>query len=333
MKLLPEIEVSGKRVFLRADLDVDTEELAEAARLRNLKPTVDYLISKNVKRIVLAGHIGRPEGRDEKLSTKNLVPALEETLGQAIEFSEQLNISNQQAKIVLLENLRFWEGEEKNDLEFAKELAELADIYVNDAFGVSHRAHASTVGVPAILPHAAGLHLEEEIEQLTRVTKNPERPMATIIGGAKLETKIPVIEAMAKVADLVLVGGLIAKQLTVDGSALLENPKVKVATLTEDTKDISSESIEDFEGLIKGVKTVVWNGPVGYFEGGFEKGTLAIAQAVINSGAYSVIGGGETTEFLGKKGLLSKFGFVSSGGGAMLEFLAGNELPGVVALK
>lgn len=323
MKLISDIDVTGKRVFLRADLDVDVSKSDDSVRLQNLAPTVKYLFEHEAARILIAGHIGRPQGIDMTLSTKHLLGPLKNILGQEIFFQSNFEQQNG-GRIVLFENLRFWPGEEANDAGFAKQLAGLADIYINEAFGVSHRAHASMVGVPAILPHAAGLHLQKEVETLTKLLKGPERPFVAIVGGAKLETKEPVIGNLAKVADKVLVGGLIAKELASSG-------KVMVAKLTADGKDISQESIDKFAEVIKSAKTIVWNGPMGYFEGGFDKGTIAVAQATSKSGAYSVVGGGDTTEFLASKNLLN-FSFVSSGGGAMLDFLAGKKLPAIAAL-
>ncbi len=331
MKLLSDIDVSGKRVFLRADLDVplsssnfQTPSSDDSVRLKNLEPTVKYLLDHGALRILIAGHIGRPQGPDPSLSTKNLLGPLKNILGQEIFFQSNFEQENG-GKIVLFENLRFWPGEEANDLEFAQKLAKLADIYINEAFGVSHRAHASMVGVPALLPHAAGLHLQEEVETLTKLLKNPERPFVAIVGGAKLETKEPVIGNLAKIADKVLVGGLIAKDLASSG-------KVLAAKLTGDGKDIDTGSTDKFVEVIKSAKTVVWNGPMGYFEGGFDKGTIAISRAITESGAYSVVGGGDTTEFLASKNLLAGFSFISAGGGAMLDFLAGKKLSAIEAL-
>lgn len=380
MRLLKDIDVSGKRVFVRGDLDVpaeqltvDSSQLTEAARLRSLKPTVDWLLENGAKQIVIAGHIGRPSDQEpatrDQLSTKKLISPLERILGFEIVFSPDVILSpkdeesqyrsfadaqddskmvNQDNRIILLENLRFWPGEEANDLDFAKELAALADVYVNDAFAVCHREHASVVALAGLLPHAAGLHLEEEISQLTNLINNPQRPMVAIVGGAKLETKIPVIDNLAKVADWVLVGGAIAKELQMSNipaaaEALAgrqyprSNDKIVVATMTENTKDINQDSIEKFKAIISGAKTVVWNGPVGLFEEGFSAGTKAVAEAIVASGAFSVVGGGETVEFLASQNLLGPpaggFSFVSSGGGAMLEFLAGKDLPGIEALE
>ena len=333
----------------------------EATRLTNLKPTVDYLLEHGVSRIIIAGHIDRPKGSDPELSTKKLLQVLEKILGQKIVFSSQFTVdpstslragsSQLTEKIVLLENLRFWPGEEASDLEFAKKLAGMAQVYVNEAFGNSHRNHASMVLLPSLLPHAAGLHLEKEVEVLSSLLKNPERPFVAIVGGAKIETKVPVIENLAKIADFVLVGGAIAKEfpnspasprLRRASNFQIPNSNVIVATSEAEDKDIDQKSIDKFREVIATAKTVVWNGPMGVFEEGFDKGTKTVAQAIIQSGAYSVVGGGETTEFLAQNNLLSPpnpptggggFSFVSSGGGVMLEFLAGHQLPGIKALE
>jgi len=359
VKILSDLDVFGKRVFVRADLDVplreaqvvDGERLTTSAeleistRLTNLKPTIDYLLEHEVSQIIIAGHIDRPSPRlrsgkpviDPALSTKQLLPVLEKILKSQIAFYPDVSTqptpgvyqvdSSGSGLVVLLENLRFWPGEEANDLEFARQLASMADVYINDALSVSHREHASVVALPSLLPHAVGLHLQEEIEVLSELLKNPQRPFVAIVGGAKIETKVPVIENLAKVADWVIVGGALAKEIR------NYNEKIKIAQLTEDTKDIDRESIEKFRSIIATAKTVVWNGPMGVFEERFDEGSMAVANAIIKSGAYSVVGGGETTEFLASKKLLEKFFFVSSGGGAMLGFLSGKELPGLVALE
>ena len=343
MKNISDLDVFQKRVFVRADLDVPLEttnaeglttNAAIATRLTNLKETVDYLVSKNAKSVIIAGHIDRPIGPDPALSTKQLLPTLEKILGQKIGFLSELVVNSSQftEKIMLLENLRFWPGETENSQEFAKQLANLADIYVNEAFGNSHRNHASMVSLPSLLPHAAGIHLAKEIEELTKILNGPNKPFVAIIGGAKIETKLPLVEHLAKIADFVLVGGELPKAI--------ENLKLKienfehviVAKLTEDGKDISEESIKQFTDVIASAETVVWNGPLGLFEEGYDKGSIAVARAIVDSPAYEVVGGGETVEFLAKNNLLSKFTFVSSGGGAMLEFLSGKELPALEAL-
>src|SRR3990170_1546964 len=218
MKLLSDIDVSQKRVFVRADLDVPIKEFtvkssqySGATRLTNLKNTIDYLYKQGASKIIIAGHIDRPQKPDPELSTKQLRFILEQILLRSVYFAQNLE-KQVEGYLVLLENLRFFQGESTNDTAFAVKLLSMADVYVNEAFGNCHRNHASMVALPRLLPHAAGLHLEKEIEVLEALLKNPKQPFVAIVGGAKIETKVPVIENLAKIADFVLVGGLIAKQ-------------------------------------------------------------------------------------------------------------------------
>lgn len=339
MNKLVGLDVSAKRVFLRADLDVPLQQSATrdqrseteaASRLTNIKLTIEYLLGRGAKQVVIAGHVGRPKGTDPKLSTRNLLEPIKKILNLDVEFLESFD-SAEFSQVMLFENLRFWTGEIENDFEFAKDLTKLGDVYVNDAFGNSHRNHASMVALPSILPHAAGLHLQKEVDELTRILENPDRPLVAIVGGAKIETKVPVISNLSKIADWVLVGGELPLEIAKQGLKFLEN--VVIGKLTADGKDIENETISRFQTTVKSAKTIVWNGPLGLFEEGHEQGTIAVARVIAESGAYSVIGGGETTAFLGNKGLLSRFSFVSAGGGAMLEFLAGKALPGIKALE
>lgn len=346
---------------LPLDVIADERLVMTTPRIVNLKPTVDWLFDHGADKIIVGGHIGRPTPKttatisqdqdleefslestikramdekplfyDEKLTTDKIRSPLEKLLGRSVIFGPNL------VKIViedleLLENLRFWPGEEANDVNFAKDLAALADVYVNEAFGVCHRVNASVVALPGLMVHAAGLHLQKEVETLGALMKGPQKPFVAVIGGAKIETKIPVIENMAKVADFVLIGGLLPVEIATHGMKFSDN--VIVADLDDHKQDISQESSAKFVQILTGAKTVIWNGPVGRFEEGFEAGSVAVAQAIFASGAHSVVGGGETCAFLSERSLLSKFSFVSTGGGAMLEFLSGKELPGLMALE
>jgi len=339
MKLLKDINVVNKRVFLRADLDVPLGGLDQihhklesetATRLTNLKGTVDYLLREGAKQIVIAGHIDRPDGPDPAKSTKHLLEVLENILKQKIVFKADLD-GSVDGELVLLENLRFWPGETENDDEFADKLAEFGEVYVNEAFGNSHREHASMIKLAELLPHAAGQHLEEEVRVLTNVLEIPARPFLSVVGGAKIETKVPVITNLAKISHHVLVGGELPKEIEKTGQKFPEN--VIVAKLTDDKFDIDLESAHRFSRYISNARTIVWNGPMGFFEEGHETGSRTIANAIIESKAYSVVGGGETTQFLEKHGLLGRFSFVSAGGGAMLEFLSGKTLPGISSLE
>jgi phosphoglycerate kinase len=236
-------------------------------------------------------------------------------------------------KILLLENLRFYKEETDNDIEFAKKLSYLGDIYVNDAFSVCHRNHASIAGIPQFLPHCAGLLLEKEITSLDKVLKNPEKPMTAIIGGTKVETKSKFIDKISEVADCVIISGLIKKEVQEKNIEFKHPEKIMGPEDNLDALDIDEKTIEMFAQKINEAKTILWNGPFGKFEDEkYITGTLAIAEAIIESGAFSVVGGGETIEFLKKQGIIEKFSHVSTGGGAMLSYLAGETLPGLAVL-
>lgn len=334
MKLLSDLDLLGKRVFLRGDLDIPVVKgnVEDVTRLENLLPTIRYLISKDCK-VLIAGHIGRPqETQNFNLSTNLLLETFSSLLNISITHFKTLEAAkNFKGTLGLLENLRFWKGEEKNDAGFAKELASLAQVFVNEAFAAAHRAHASIVGVPKLIPAAAGFHFQKEVEVLTQVLKNPKRPCVVVIGGAKIETKLPVIDNMAKIADWVLVGGKLPAEIK---NGKLKKDNILIAELTDNGKDLRPYSIEKFKAVIKNAKTLVWNGPMGVFEEvESETGTKEIAEAVANSAAFKVAGGGETIFAIKKFGLLAKMDWVSSGGGAMLEFLSGKQLPGIVALE
>lgn len=341
LKKIQDAELQGKKVLLRLDLDVPIEngEITDDSRLESSLETLDLLLTK-AQKIIIVGHLGRPEGKNEKFSlrivaswfSKKLNLELKET---AVGEFDGFDLGN---NIQFLENLRFYKEEEENGEEFANKLASLADLYVNDAFAVSHRAHASIVGIPKLLPSCAGLRLQKEVEELSKILENPSRPLTIIIGGAKIETKLPLVEKMHAFADYVLVGGEIAehvKELAKVAHEKIEGKKsiLLVADLTSDNEDISKVSIQNFIQVINSSKTIVWNGPMGEFEKGFENGTREIAKAVAKSDAYTMVGGGETIEFLKKEGHLDKIKFASTGGGAMLEFLAGVKLPGIEALQ
>ena len=348
MKQISDLPVSGKRVLLRADLDVPLTSVGfeeASTRLTNLKPTVDYLFNENAK-IIIIGHIDRPQKIDPALSTRQLIDPLQKIFKRTIVFKkdfepdfsdpvsqreDETGSSVLKSQVTLFENLRFWPGEVNNDSEFARKLANLADFYVNDAFGNCHRSHASMVGLPKLLSSAAGSHLILEVDELSKIINKPQHPLIAIVGGAKIETKLPVIENLAKIADFVLVGGELPIEIKKFDQRTADN--VIVAALADENKDLSQESIEKFIKVIKSAKTVVWNGPQGMFEEGFSHGSLSVAKAIIESGAHCVVGGGETTQFLEQNNLLSKFSFVSAGGGAMLDFLAGKKLPALELLE
>lgn len=367
MRLLTDLDVKGKKVFMRADLDVPLETLGDDRllmtnpRLVNLKPTVDWLFDHGADKIIVGGHIGRPTPKantavvddsdmeqfslestiaraldekplyyDENLTTDKIRSPLERLLGRSVIFGQNL-VKRVIEDLELLENLRFWPGEEANDVDFAKELAALADVYVNEAFGVAHRQNASVVALAGLMPHAAGLHFQKEVETLSVLVKDPKKPLVAVVGGAKIETKVPVIENLAQVADYVLIGGYLPVEIAKENLKFGDN--VIVGRLDETNQDLSKESADQFAKIIASAKSVVWNGPMGVFEQGHEYSSVTVANAIVSSGAYSVVGGGETTSFLNAYNLTDKFSFVSTGGGAMLEFLAGHELPGIAALS
>ncbi|MBI4157236.1 phosphoglycerate kinase, partial [Candidatus Woesebacteria bacterium] len=301
-------------------------------RLQDLLPTIRFLISQKSSTLI-AGHIGRPENNNNfDLSTKHLVTILSSSLNmKVIHFSDFFEVRLSPNTLGLFENLRFWDGEEKNDEDFSKKLASLADVYVNESFDASHRLHASIVGVPRFLPHAAGLHFEKEVEVLSRILKNPKHPLVVLIGGAKIETKLPVIKSLAKIADFVLVGGRLPLE---KDREKLNAPNIFTASLESSKKDVDSVSINRFIETIEKAKMIVWNGPMGVFEEAeSEKGTREIAKIIAESSAEKIVGGGETIWALKKFGLIEKMDWVSSGGGAMLEFLSGKSLPGIIALE
>ena len=330
MKILKEAELSGKRVLLRGDLDVPIKdgEVGEDYRIKALVPTLNYLL-ENRAQVLIIGHAGRPEGKlNPALSLKPIADWFSKELGEKVGFFEDLRIGESENRASVLENLRFWEGEEENDPKFAQELAELGDLYVNDSFAASHRAHASIAGVPQHLPAYAGLRLAEEVKELGGVLENPERPLVFILGGAKTETKAPLVSNFAEVADSVLLGGL----LMFDQS-LRKITRAVFPVDAVETFDIGPETEKKFTEIVKNAKTVVWNGPMGKWEDDkYAAGTKAVAKSLAEHPGKTIVGGGDTIAALSAFGLLEKMGYVSMGGGAMLEFLAGKELPGLKAL-
>ncbi len=329
MKSISEENFSGKTVIVRADFDVplDSGQVSDQTRLEKTLPTLKTLLERGNKLFIIS-HLGRPEGRDQKFSLKLLQPLLSSALGQEVVFQENLE-NKATGQVVLLENLRFWPEEEANDLDFAKKIAAFGEVFVFDCFSVAHRSHASVVGLPKLLPSYAGQEFSHEIAELSKIFQNPEHPLVAIIGGAKLETKLPAITNLAKIADKVLVGGKL--MFEVSGTTLPEN--VLVASDSIDEKDIGPQSIESFGREIAGAKMIVWNGPMGVFEEQkYAVGTKKVAELVARSSAYSLVGGGDTISALKEIGMLDKVSFVSVGGGAMLEFLEGKKLPALEAL-
>jgi phosphoglycerate kinase len=341
LKSVKNANVQNKTVFLRADLDapIRSGKITDDTRLHAWFKTLEFLANNN-SRIIIAGHLGRPEGKDEKLTLEPVAEWISKKIKgnlvkQEIGGLDGWGITE---NVSLLENLRFYKEEEENNDEFAKKLASLAQIYVNDAFASSHRAHASIVGITKFIPHFAGLRLVEEVEVLSRLLENPKRPFCVVIGGAKIETKLPLVEKMHHFADFVLVGGEIAentKELLKVQHEKIEgrNSTLIIGELNEQKTDATLKSVENFIQIVQTAQTIVWNGPLGIAEDPQNKSTLEFAKKLSEINAYIIVGGGDTVGFLKENNLLDKFSFVSTGGGAMLEFLARVKLPGLVALE
>ena len=306
-----DLEVGGKKVLLRLDLDIDPDP--DELRIKTSEETLNYLKEKGAAIIILA-HRGRPEGKiDESLSLKSFQPIF----------------TKWEAKVE--ENLRFDSGEETNDPEFTRRLAEKGDVYINEAFGNSHRQHASIVGLPKLLPHAAGFRFVEEVNNLSKVFDNPKRPVLFIVGGSKKD-KLDYIENLKFIADKILVGGRLPDYLQDTRYSILDT-KIIVANLLPDKEDMTINSIEKFEEEIGKAGTIVLAGPMGKYEDkGHRQGTERIFKAVANSNAFKITGGGDSLSVISIYNLKNKFDWVSVGGGAMLEFLAKRTLPGIEAL-
>jgi len=393
LRTIDELKIEGQRVFVRVDYNVplDGGTVSDATRIEATIPTLRLLRERDA-RIVLASHLGRPKGqRNEKYSLAPVRAKLEEILGASVDWADDCIGAEAKAKadalapgqLLLLENLRFHAGEESNDAEFARGLAELADAYVNDAFGASHRAHASIVGLPGLLPPdrtAAGFLLAREVEFLEKVTAidDANRPFVAILGGAKIKGKIEPLEVMVRLADELLIGGgmantFLAAQGRAMGSSLVDADSMDVAktilsgggratvrvpadlvvtdSLDTPTKtrvvegngaigddemavDIGPATVEAYRDVIAGAKTIFWNGPMGVFEKeAFAAGTRAIARAVADGDAVSIVGGGESVEAVNQSEMADRITHISTGGGASLEFISGRALPGVEALR
>jgi len=331
---LTDLEVSGKRVIVRLDLDVEDDY----TRLEFAEETLDYLVAKR-SRLIIIGHKGRPEG--EKLSELSLAP-IAEVLGGVVGekvnfFSDTVGYESKkradmlsEGEILLLENLRFDPGEEKNDDEFSKRLSELGEVYVNEAFAVSHREHASIVGLPKFLPHAAGFRFLKEVETLDGILNAPKRPIVLVIGGLKKD-KIEYINNFKNIVDKILVGGRLPLFFNEESP---DNDKIIMGKLIPDKEDITIHTIEKFKEEIANAKTVIVAGVPGKYEDiGHRQGTQEVFKAIAASSAFKIAGGGDAEAAITEFGLNDKFDWISIGGGAMLEYLTKATLPGIEALK
>jgi len=389
-KTVRDVDVAGKTVLVRVDFNVPLDKqghVTDATRIEAALPTIRYLLERNA-RVVLMSHLGRPDGKVvESLRMAPVARELERLLGQQVKTApdcvgpevERLVRELQPGEVLLLENLRFHPEEEANDPDFARQLASLGEIYVNDAFGTAHRAHASTEGVAHHLPAVAGFLMQKELEALGKIVENPDHPFAAIIGGAKVSTKIKVLQNLLDKVDILIIGGgmantfLKAKGYDV-GKSLLEPDMIDVAwdlmrraqdrgvrlglpvdvvaaerfeadapTVVVDVDkipegwaivDIGPRTIEEFRSLLQPAKTIFWNGPMGVFEmPRFAAGTRAIAEILANSGATTVVGGGDSVAAVEQMGYSDRMSHISTGGGASLELIEGRTLPGVAALE
>ncbi len=390
-KTIEDMDVAGKRVLVRVDFNVPQDEsggITDDRRIRAALPTIEYLTAHGA-RVVLVSHLGRPKGGPEpKYSLQPVADRLAALLGRPVALApdsvgdavKTLVDGLHDGDVLLLENVRFYPEEEKNDPDHAQRLASLADLYVNDAFGTAHRAHASTEGVARHLPSAAGYLLQKELEYLGNTVDAPARPFVAILGGAKVKDKIPVIESLLpKVDTLIICGGMAytffkargweignslldagslefvqrvlaesgdkivlpVDTVVVDGNPFGGDPDALHAETVPSDKipagwegvDIGPVTVREFAAVIQGAQTVIWNGPAGIFEiDRFAEGTKGIAQALADSPAISIVGGGDSAAAVEKLGFADRMTHISTGGGASLEFLEGKALPGVAAL-
>jgi len=385
-KTVRDIDVKGKKVLVRVDFNVPIKDgsVGDDTRIRAAMPTLDYLLDKGAA-LILCSHLGRPKGVPlPEFSLRPVADQLAKLMERPVSFAEDcigpkaesMAAGLKPGDILLLENTRFHEGEKKNDPEMAKQLASLADVYVNDAFGSDHRAHASTTGVADFLPAVSGFLLEKEIKYLGQAVADPEKPFVAILGGAKISDKIGVIKNLLAKADSILIGGGMAntffkaegypvaeslvedealdtaRELLSEAGSKLRlpvdvviadafNPDANHKTISTGPipdgwriLDIGVETAANYAKVIKGAKTVIWNGPMGVFEfPEFAKGTYRIAQALAGSDAVTIVGGGESVAAVKQSGLAEKITHISTGGGASLEMLEGKVLPGVAALQ
>jgi 3-phosphoglycerate kinase len=339
---LSKTDLNSKKVLLRADLDVSLEKSdSDILRLEALIPTLKFLSERKCKTIII-GHMGRPEGKNEKDSLKDICQKLSSLLGKEIKFIPEIISDSikreidilQEGEFLMLDNLRFDKREEENDQSFAKSLSEYGEVFVNEAFATSHRSHASIVGIPKFIKGFLGLRFEKEVENLSKVLDNPERPVVAVISGVK-EDKTEYAKALINIVDKVLAGGRLPEYLKNERSVrdFKDTDKLIIANLIYDKEDITLHSVERFKEEIKKAKTIVLAGVLGKYEDeGHRQATKEIFEAIANSDAFKIIGGGDSLVAIGMFNLTQKFNWVSVGGGAMLEYLVKGSLPGIDAL-
>lgn len=344
LRKIQSANLGGKKVLLRVGFNVLLKDgdVREKFKIKAAKDTIEYILSRNNVKLALITHLGRPEGKfNQEFSLRQIIDDAEKILGISIDFAEDCIGDEvkqklkylEKGKVLLLENVRFNPGEKSNSQEFIKKLAENFNVYINDAFDVCHRNQASVAGVAKILPSFAGFRIQKEVENLKKVSNNPERPAVAVIGGAKLETKLPLIKSFEKNYDYVLVGGKIAMEAT-NRKMKFSNKVILASDFARDKRDIGKKTIAEFKKIILQAKTIIWNGPMGEFEiSPFDNGTKEIIKAIIESDAFSMAGGGESVQVLEENGWLEKISFVSTGGGAMLEYLSGEKMPGLEVLR
>ncbi len=385
-KTVKDIDLKGKRVFMRVDFNVPMAEgkVTDDKRIKAALPTIKYVLEQGAS-VLLASHLGRPKGGpDPEFSLKAAAEVLAGHLGKPVTMApdcvgpevEKIAAALQPGEVVMLENTRFHKGEEKNDLDLAQQMAALADVYVNDAFGSAHRAHSSTEGIARFLPAVSGFLMEQELEYLGRAVGSPEHPYIAILGGAKISDKILVVETLLSKCDKLIIGGGMANTFLAAQGLNMQDSLVETASLETAREilakvgdklvlpvdavvadkfeaeaasqivdvdkipagwrmlDVGPKTLELYKSTLNGAKLIVWNGPVGVFEfPKFAEGTFALAKLLAESGATTVIGGGDSASAVKKAGVAKQMTHVSTGGGASLEFLEGKELPGVAALN
>lgn len=352
LKKVQDADLRGKKVLVRASFNVPYEGsvIKEPYKIKMVKETVDYIIAQGGK-VTMMSNLGRPEEYQKEhpgnewmqiFSFGNIIKEMEKILGLKLKLipscdanvikKHQMQFSDQ-CDAFVLENIKFYKEETDNDEAFSAQLAENFDIFVNESFSDCHRGYVSTVGVAKKLPSYAGFQLQREVENLSRVKDHPEHPAVAIIGGAKIETKLPLIESFAKNYDYILVGGKIANEAIDQGMTFDSRVVLPIDFADAGRFDIGPKTIEKFAEIISHAETIVWNGPMGLFEKEpYDQGTRKVLKAISESGAFSVVGGGESVQAVNESGLEHELSFVSTGGGAMLEMLSGESMPGVEVL-